>query len=1282
MRDEVGWGEAKRSPSDEPEQPLGLRPSLPAAGPTRPGSEPSPPAPELVRQLNCPTNNDTPAAFSTARSHRTPEFFRSVAQLGIQAAEALEHAHQMGVVHRDIKPSNLMVDARAHLWITDFGLAQISAPSPLRGESRGEGASLTLTGDILGTLRYMSPEQAAGRSRVLDHHTDIYSLGLTLYELLTLRPAFEGDDRQHLVRQILEADPPPPRHVNQTIPKDLETIVLKATAKEPSHRYASAQQLADDLRRFLDDKPIGARRPSLVERAAKWARRHRAAVRAAVAVLVASLGALVTSMVLIAGAYESEKEQRGLAVQQKGEADRQKDEAVQQKEEAQRQRDSAEQNLYLAHVHLAWQDWRAGQVPRLYETLQKYLPQSDRRDLRGWEWYYLLSLCHQEQTILRDPAGYSVTCMAWNRKRSYLATGNNLGQIRIWDPAGAKHLFTLQGCPLGATRLAWTPDGDFLAATSLDDVRVWDIRSRAQTNRWPGRIRCRLAWSPDGKRLAYTGRYLGLRIRSVPEGKLLSTWPVENPESVAWSPDGKYLAAGEGANEHSIRIWDSQTGAQVHSWRPGGNDIFDLAWSPDGGRLASGTYSQELQVWETGTWRELLNIPHTSGIQAIAWSPDGRYLASGTRGAEAIVWDSRTGQRVNALRGHLDWVRSIGWSGDGERLATQSSDEVRIWDPKKTTDASSFEHPRAFSLGWSADGSRLATAGGGKVKIWDAPERRELASWDSAAKYCALHPDGKRLALKHIDKKVEVVDAATGKVELTLPCGDQRDGSSPLDWSPDGTTLAYAHGFDSITVDAPDSIIVHDIARNKNIATLRGHTKLVWVVRFSPDGKRLASAGWDGTVRVWDPATGESLVTFQGHPGSRWLAGLAWSPDGNRLASAGWDQKIEVWDAGTGKGVASLRGHTSSVFGGLDWSPDGKRLASASADGTVKLWNTETWEEVLSMETGGASRVRWGPNGKQLAVVHRAGLKIWDAAPAYQFAQSPAYRLERADVLARSGRLDEAKRFLEKWIAEYPREQAYRDTLSAIRFDEGHTQLEAVHPQRAVAAFNEVLRLQPSVAAYFQRALVREIMREFDKAAADYSDAIRLDPKNARAYVMRGQAYSHKHDFASAIADFEKAVELQPDDPRNCNELAWLLVTCPDRRMWDPARAVELAKKLTQGGGAYEWNTLGVAHYRAGDHEAAIQALGKSMELGSGGVACDWFFVAMAHWQLKHTEEARRWYDKGAAWMEKQKSNDEELLRFRAEAAELLGVPLKPPAAKEKTEPKPKAESGKLTPDS
>jgi len=229
--------------------------------------------------------NTTAVALTTDHSIRSREFFRKVAELGQHVALALDHAHEQGIIHRDIKPSNLMLDSRGKVWVTDFGLAKLGergAPSAERSAL----CALTLTGDLVGTLRYMSPEQALAKRVVVDHHTDIYSLGVTLYELLTLQPAYAGNDRHELLRQIAFEEPRPPRRINKSIPAELETIVLKAMEKNPADRYATAQELANDLRRYLDDQPIQARRPSLVQRARKLARRHKAVVWSAAACML------------------------------------------------------------------------------------------------------------------------------------------------------------------------------------------------------------------------------------------------------------------------------------------------------------------------------------------------------------------------------------------------------------------------------------------------------------------------------------------------------------------------------------------------------------------------------------------------------------------------------------------------------------------------------------------------------------------------------------------------------------------------------------------------------------------------------------------------------------------------------------------------------------------------------------------------------------------------------------------------------------------------------------
>jgi serine/threonine protein kinase len=258
-----------------------------AGGLARPATahdEPSGPAVSPAAE----TAAEPVGALATAYSTSSARFYRAVARVGVQAAEALEHAHEYGVVHRDVKPANLLVDAHGHLWVTDFGLAQFHAD-----------AGLTQTGDLLGTLRYMSPEQAGGQRVLLDHRTDVYSLGATLYELLTLRPPFDGADRQTLLHQILHEEPRPPRALEKSITLELETIVLKALAKAPAERYATAKEFGDDLKRFLDHQPIRARRATVAQRARKWARRHPSWVVAFVVLCVLTAAGSLVSAELI-----------------------------------------------------------------------------------------------------------------------------------------------------------------------------------------------------------------------------------------------------------------------------------------------------------------------------------------------------------------------------------------------------------------------------------------------------------------------------------------------------------------------------------------------------------------------------------------------------------------------------------------------------------------------------------------------------------------------------------------------------------------------------------------------------------------------------------------------------------------------------------------------------------------------------------------------------------------------------------------------------------------------
>jgi serine/threonine protein kinase len=330
-----------------------------------------------------------PAALSTERSARSPGYFRTVARLGVEAAEALEHAHQLGVVHRDVKPANLLLDAAGSVWVTDFGLARC----------RGD-AELTRTGDVVGTLRYMSPEQAAGRPALVGPRSDVYALGATLYEALTLEPPFPGRDREELRRQVAAGEPAPLRRHNPSVPAALETVVLKAMAAEPERRYATAQELADDLRRFLEDRPVLAKPPTALDRAAKFARRHRAAVAAA---LIATLVGLAAT----AAVFWFQRRETEAAL---GKARAQETEARRQGQRAERNSERALSGMM--RVLLRLEDKRYDDVPRIGEL---------REDLVGRGLEFWREFIHEDDP---DPAVRHESARAYlNIASAYSAYG-------------------------------------------------------------------------------------------------------------------------------------------------------------------------------------------------------------------------------------------------------------------------------------------------------------------------------------------------------------------------------------------------------------------------------------------------------------------------------------------------------------------------------------------------------------------------------------------------------------------------------------------------------------------------------------------------------------------------------------------------------------------------------------------------------------------------------------------------------------------------------------------
>ena len=388
------------------------------------------------------TDTQPVAALSTHVERNGTAWFRQIAALGLQAAQALEYAHQMGIIHRDVKPSNLLVDRHLHLWVTDFGLAQIVGDH-----------DLTLTGDMLGTLRYMSPEQANGE-RFVDPRSDVYSLGITIYELITLRPAFQETERGVLLKQVIEHDPPSPRKYNPAIPLDLERIVLKSIAKEPNDRYSSAQTLADDLQRFLEQRPIKARPLSRFSRTWRWCRRSpsfASAVASAFFLLMCIAGMAVT-----------------FALRE-----------TTHRHQAEARTNDAEWQQYVSDMHSAMAAREQSDVGRTLELLERHRPTPGQTDLRGFEWNYLWRQCHDDRLLLTINQPAEVESVAFSHNGQIVATGSHDGFVRLWSATTGQLIHELSVHHPLAKTVAFSPDDHLLAATRDTDsvIYLWDVES-------------------------------------------------------------------------------------------------------------------------------------------------------------------------------------------------------------------------------------------------------------------------------------------------------------------------------------------------------------------------------------------------------------------------------------------------------------------------------------------------------------------------------------------------------------------------------------------------------------------------------------------------------------------------------------------------------------------------------------------------------------------------------------------------------------------------------------
>jgi WD40 repeat protein len=784
--------------------------------------------------------------------------------------------------------------------------------------------NLTMTGDVLGTLRYMSPEQALVKRAFIDHRTDVYSLGVTLYELLTLEPPFAGHDRQELLNQIAFDEPCPPRRLNRAIPVELETILLKALAKEPSGRYATAQELADDLRRYLEHKPIRARRPALADRLAKWGRRHRPLVHAGAVFLVLAVGGLTAGIVRIAQEQAETAKARDLTVARE---------------------QSLRQMLYVQDIVLAWQALREGERERMRGLLDRHIPEDGQEDLRSFEWFYLQQRSHG---LLHEAAGVAAHeggayCVTYSPDGRTLASAGKDSVIRFWDARTLRPQGELRSGQFGVNQVVFSPDGKSLASAG-DDGTVW-------------------LWGPATAKSRRILRPHCLR------GEMTA---------LALSPDGKWLAAG--GREGRLCSWDFASGRLNADQNPGAGSINYLTFAPDGRFLAVANYSGRVLLLDPATLQERGQLQHPHGpVPCVSFSHDGKTLAVGSAwGGQIVLWDLKLRVQRLPLRGHEGQVQSLSFSPDDALLVSVGDDgRVKLWDVRSggLRDTVQGHIGRAWCTTFAPDGERLATAGqDGSVKLWHvlSDERRTLrVATDAkdliAVGWVAFSPDGQTLFAGKIWTG-ELGRWSTLSGQRQEPAGDP---AGPIALA----ALAPASRLTTVALNKRD-LRVQDLSGAA--VQMYRHTQPISTVAISSDGERVAFADDSPAVWMWEVGPGQPQELLRLSSISKCLA---FAPDGRTIAVAD-AARVLLLNTAPGESLAALSGHEKEVRF-IAFSPDGRLLATSALDGTIRVWEFSSGRQryCLWMPGTGSNAIAFSPDGKTLASGGGAGAVIlWNGA--------------------------------------------------------------------------------------------------------------------------------------------------------------------------------------------------------------------------------------------------------------------------------------------------------------
>ncbi|MHC1762732.1 MAG: protein kinase [Verrucomicrobiia bacterium] len=859
-------------------------------------------------------------------------------------AEAIHYAHQRGILHRDLKPSNVLIDTDDKPRVTDFGLAKL-----LHAE-----ADLTLSGHLLGSPSYMAPEQAEGRWRDVSVRSDVYSLGAMLYELVTGRPPFHTDSALATLKQVLETAPLPPSERNSAVPLDLDTICLKCLEKNPGQRFHSAQELADELGRFLRNEPIEARPVNALERCARWCHRNPR--------LAAALGGVGLSLLLgVMGiAWEWRK-------------------ADAQRRRAEQEQRITRRHLYAADMYAAQQAFDAGNWGLVRQLLGRHIPKAGQEDLRGFEWRHLRSQVQGEQRYMLPGHSNLVSALAFSPDGRMLLSAGREDCLRLWDTREMS-LRAILPCITGHVyRMAFSPGGTELAIGAwrgfeIWDTKLWNVKAQAAG------LNCWVAYAPSGSALG------------VGQGNsfwgMLQTGPASlcNPTNgapilgltnaggrLAFSPDGRVLATGNWNDK--IKLWELPGGELRHTI-PVAGMVMALEFSGDGRMLGAARWDDDPMIWSASDGAPLGTLAGgTRRSHTLAFSPDSRMLATAGSDQTVDLWDTEKRQLLTRLRGHGGEIWSLAFSPDGRLLASGGRDDaVFIWDPASRPPPNTLtglvEHLGMPVFAISRTGSRLAALTPTGLGVWNARSLDRHGPLLDATSPLAFFSDEDHLLTVRLPSSLVTWDLATAQPvkEVQLPVSVDFESDCRL--SPSGQWIACA--------SLGPSLCLIETQTGRLLSEPKPHSRYVLALGFTPDEKFLVSSDRTGNAFLWELPSLEPRGIYQGH--RDYIRGLGISPDGMLLATASADCTVRVWSVRDCRELAVLRDHSEDAIDAV-FSPDGLTLASTSYDHTVRLWHVSTFREMAAYHhQARALRALFSADGRLLAAMGAGGsIRLWRA---------------------------------------------------------------------------------------------------------------------------------------------------------------------------------------------------------------------------------------------------------------------------------------------------------------